>query len=99
MSTRGDNQSEDIESAHLGHVFLYRVVGPDEVRRELLLDFDPEYVESSWLALGDADGITDIVLATGEGNRELRGTSGVLRLWISRPPAPTRPFVPSVATR
>lgn len=83
VSTRGDNLSEGIDSDHLGHVFAYRVVGPDDIRRDQLLDFDPRYVESSWLAVGDADGdgITDLVLATGKGDREYRGASWVLRLW------------------
>jgi hypothetical protein len=83
VSTRGDAESEGIDSDRLGHVYAYRVLPTGDVRRDLIIDFDERYVESSWLAMGDADndGHPDLVLATGKGNREEPGLSWVLRLW------------------
>jgi len=83
VSTRGDGRSEDIESRKFGHVFAYRIAGDGNVRRDLLVDFDPAYAESSWLDIGDVDGdgVVDLVLATGRGDRLNDGVSWVMRLW------------------
>ena len=80
LSTRGDNQSEKITSKHLGHVFLYKVNEDGTIGRELLVDFNDAYAESSWLAVGDADndGRNELVLATGKGDRTKAGSSYVL---------------------
>lgn len=82
VSTRGDNVSEFITSEHLGHVFRYEIQQDGTVTRELIADFNADYAESSWLAVGDADndGIDDLVLATGKGDRTLPGISYVLLL-------------------
>jgi hypothetical protein len=82
VSTRGDNFSENVASAHLGRVYLFRARPDAPVERELLVDFDDRLAESSWLAVGDADGDgrVDLVLATGKGDRRLPGTSWVVAL-------------------
>ncbi|MCC6699728.1 MAG: VCBS repeat-containing protein [Candidatus Hydrogenedentes bacterium] len=82
VSTRGDNMSELIASQHLGHVFRYTVDANGAVARELLANLDDRYAESSWLAVGDADndGLNEVVLATGKGDRTLPGTSYVVML-------------------
>ncbi|NLV46460.1 MAG: hypothetical protein GXY07_18410 [Candidatus Hydrogenedentes bacterium] len=82
VSTRGDHASEFITSEHLGHVFRYEIQQNGAVTRELVADFNADYAESSWLAVGDADndGIDDLVLATGKGDRTLPGVSYVIVL-------------------
>ncbi|MCC6491113.1 MAG: VCBS repeat-containing protein [Candidatus Hydrogenedentes bacterium] len=82
VSTRGDNMSELIGSQHLGHVFRYTVGASGAVTRELLANFNEQYAESSWLAVGDADndGRNEVVLATGKGDRTQPGTSYVVLL-------------------
>ena len=77
VSTRGDNASENIQSYHLGHVFMYKV--EEQISKELLVDFDDNYAESSWLDVGDADndGKNEIALATGKGDRTNEGTSHI----------------------
>jgi hypothetical protein len=79
VSTRGDNQSENITSDHLGHVFMYSIEA-GEVRRELIVDLDDAFAESSWVDVGDADndGLNEIVLATGKGDRTKKGKSYIL---------------------
>jgi hypothetical protein len=79
VSTRGDNQSENITSDHLGHVFVFTVDG-GEVSRELIVDLKDAHAESSWIDVGDADndGRNEIVLATGKGDRTKPGKSYVL---------------------
>lgn len=81
VSTRGEEQSEHIESRHLGHVFLLEIVDGEPVRT-LLADLHEGKAESSRLAVGDADndGKNEIVLATGKGDRRKPGTSYVLLL-------------------
>jgi hypothetical protein len=54
------------------------VTANGQVRRELLLDFNQDLVESSWLAVGDGDGRPELVLATGWGESTLPGISWVL---------------------
>ena len=80
LSTRGDNVSEFITSDHHGYVFMFKVDNKGAVSRELLVDLNEKYAESSWLAVGDADndGQNEIVLATGKGDRTLPGTSYVV---------------------
>lgn len=77
VSTRGDNVSEFITSGHLGHVFVYKVQSGGAIQRELLVNFDPQYAESSWLAVADADndGRNEVILATGKGDRTQPGVS------------------------
>ncbi len=79
VSTRGDNLSEFIESEHLGHLFMWSV-NKNEIERELLLNFHEGVASSSWIAVGDADndGLNEIILTTGEGDRTKKGTSYVL---------------------
>lgn len=81
LSTRGDNQSENIGSQHLGRVYEYRIV-QGKPERTQLLDFNETYAESVWLETGDADndGHNEIVLATGKGNRTEPGVSYVVLL-------------------
>ena len=83
VSTRGDNQSENITSEHLGHVFMYSIEA-GEVRSELIVDLDEAFAESSWVDVGDADndGKNEVVLATGKGDRTKPGKSYVLLLEI-----------------
>ena len=80
LSTRGDNMSEDITSQHFGYVFMYKVVNNGKIHKKLLVDLKEEKAESSWLAVGDADndGINEIVLATGKGDRTKDGTSYIV---------------------
>ncbi|MEA3461853.1 MAG: VCBS repeat-containing protein [Bacteroidota bacterium] len=80
LSTRGDNISEFITSDHLGYVLMFKVDNHGAVNRELLVDLNEKYAESSWLAVGDADndGKNEIVLATGKGDRTLPGISHVI---------------------
>jgi len=79
VSTRGDNQSEDIESDHLGHIFMYSI-DSGKIESELIVDLNEKYAESSWIDVGDADndGKNEIVLATGKGDRTKPGKSYVL---------------------
>ena len=46
------------------------------------MDFSEEHVESSWPAVGDVDGdgLNEIILATGSGDRRLPGRSWLLLL-------------------
>jgi len=80
ISTRGDDQSEKITSKHLGYVFLYKIDAMGKIHKTLLVDFNKDKAESSWLAVGDADndGRNEIVLATGKGDRTKRGISYVV---------------------
>lgn len=77
LSTRGDNHSEKIGSKHLGHVLLYKIDENGEIHKTLLVDFNEDKAESSWLAVGDADndGKNEIILATGRGDRTKPGIS------------------------
>ncbi len=77
LSTRGDNMSEYINSKHLGYVFLYKIKNNGKIQKTLLVDFNQDKAESSWLAVGDADndGKNEIILATGKGDRTKPGTS------------------------
>jgi hypothetical protein len=79
VSTRGDNMSENIKSEHLGHVFMWSV-NDEGVTRELLVNLEPYYAGSSWLAVGDADndGKNEIIMATGKGDRTQKGASYAL---------------------
>ena len=80
VSTRGDNLSERITSDHYGYVVMYKIVSPNQIQRTVLVDFNVEWVESSWLAVGDADndGENEIVLATGKGDRTKPGISYIV---------------------
>jgi len=80
VSTRGDELSEGITSSHLGHVFMFKVADSGTIKRTLLVDFNAEKAESSWVAVGDADndGQNEIVLATGKGDRKKPGVSYVI---------------------
>ena len=82
LSTRGDGSTEGIASNHLGHVYSYQVTATGQVRREQIVDFNQDLVESSWLAVGDADGEgkPELVLATGKGDVTEPGISWVLAL-------------------
>ena len=79
VSTRGDNLSEFIDSEHLGHVFMWSV-GDGVIERELLVNLHEGIASSSWIDVGDADndGLHEIILATGEGDRTLKGKSYVV---------------------
>lgn len=79
VSTRGDNLSEFIESEHMGHLFMWSI-GNNEIDRELLLNFHKGVASSSWIDVGDADndGLNEIILATGEGDRTLKGKSYIV---------------------
>ncbi len=81
VSTRGDNLSEFIESEHLGHLFMW-TVKDGGIDRELLLNFHQDVAGSSWIDVGDADndGLNEIILATGEGDRTLKGRSYVVMI-------------------
>ncbi len=83
VSTRGDGESEGIPSTHAGQVYALRVTPEGEIRRDLVIDFDPDFAESSWLELGDLDhdGHPDLIVTTGRGNRQDAGWSFVARLW------------------
>jgi hypothetical protein len=82
VSTRGDEMSERITSKHYGHVFMYQVGTSHNINKTLLVDFNDQHVESSWVAVGDADndGKNEVVLATGRGDRTKAGTSFVVLL-------------------
>jgi hypothetical protein len=82
VSTRGDEMSERITSKHFGHVFMYQVDASHNISKTLLVDFNDQYVESSWVAVGDADndGKNEVVLATGKGDRTKAGKSFVVLL-------------------
>ena len=82
VSTRGDNLSEKIESKHLGFVFLYSVQPGGVISKDLIVDLNEKYAESSWIDAGDADndGKNEIVLATGKGDRTKPGNSYVIIL-------------------
>jgi hypothetical protein len=82
VTTRGDGGSEGITSERLGHVYRYDVYPEGGTRKELLVDFSEEHVESSWPAVGDVDGDgrNEIILATGSGDRRLPGRSWLLLL-------------------
>ena len=82
LSTRGDNMSEFINSQHLGYVFQYNIDSNKEIHKTLLVDFNEEKIESSWLAVGDADndGENEIILATGKGDRTKKGTSYIISI-------------------
>jgi hypothetical protein len=81
VSTRGDNLSERIQSEHLGHVFIW-TIDESGIHRELIVNLKEGQASSSWIAVGDADndGQNEIILATGEGDRTLMGTSYVLKI-------------------
>lgn len=80
VSTRGDNLSEKIKSQHYGYVFMFKIDQSGQIHRQLLLDFDEQLAESSWLAVGDADNDNknEIILATGKGDRTQPGKSFVV---------------------
>ena len=82
ISTRGDGSTEGVDSRHLGHVYMYQLTADGEVRRGQVVDFDERLVQSSWLAVGDADGDgrPELVLATGKGDIRKPGVSWVLAL-------------------
>lgn len=82
ISTRGDNLSEKIMSQHNGYVFMFKIDPYGKIHRELLLDFEEQFAESSWLAVGDADNDikNEIILATGKGDRTKPGSSFVILL-------------------
>jgi 6-phosphogluconolactonase (cycloisomerase 2 family) len=82
VSTRGDNQSENITSRHLGYVFMYKINDYGKITKTLLVDFNDDKAESSWLDVGDADndGKNEIILATGKGDRTKKGTSYIVLL-------------------
>ncbi len=82
LSTRGDNLSEEIASQHLGHVYLYKIDDHGKIHKTLVVDFNEEKAESSWLEVGDADndGKNEIVLATGKGDRTKKGISYVVMI-------------------
>ena len=82
ISTRGDGSTEGVSSSHLGHVYMYQLTADGEVRRGQVVDFDQRLVQSSWLAVGDADGDgrPELVLATGKGDIRKPGVSWVLAL-------------------
>jgi len=82
ISTRGDNVSEFITSDHLGRAYIYRVGADGKSTRETLADFREQDAESSWLAVGDADndGMNEVVLATGKGDRTKPGVSYIVLL-------------------
>ncbi len=84
ISTRGSD-SEGVDTTGVAHVYAYEVLPTGDVRRDTVIDFDNRFVESSWIAIGDADddGRPDLVLATGLGDRTAPGVSWVLRLWRS----------------
>ncbi|MBN1419368.1 MAG: VCBS repeat-containing protein [Planctomycetes bacterium] len=77
VSTRGESQWG---GGGLGRVFLYEVLPGRMVRGKVLLDFHPGKAESSWIAVGDADGDgkNEVVIATGAGDREKPGRSHVV---------------------
>ncbi|MCK4854932.1 MAG: VCBS repeat-containing protein, partial [Bacteroidales bacterium] len=79
VSTRGDNLSERIKSEHLGHLFMWTVSNKG-IDRELLVNLHEGIAGSSWIAVGDADndGLNEIILATGQGDRTQKGISYVL---------------------
>ena len=82
ISTRGDNASEHITSRHLGHVFMFSATASGAVQKTLLVDFNENYAESSWLAVGDADNDNhnEIILATGKGDRTKPGVSYIVMI-------------------
>ena len=82
VSTRGDNQSENITSRHLGYVFMYKINDSGKITKTLLVDFNEDKAESSWLDVGDADndGKNEIILATGKGDRTKKGRSYIVLL-------------------
>ena len=82
ISTRGDGSTEGVRSRHLAHVYVYQLTSDGEVRRGQVVDFDDRLVQSSWLAVGDADGDgrAELVLATGKGDIRKPGVSWVLAL-------------------
>jgi hypothetical protein len=82
ISTRGDGSTEGVRSRHLGHVYVYELTSNGEVRRGQVVDFDDRLVQSSWLAVGDADGDgrKELVVATGKGDIRKPGVSWVLAL-------------------
>lgn len=53
-----------------GHVYLYKVVSPNDIKKELILGFNKDEVRGSTLVIGDADndGKNEIVLGTGKGD-------------------------------
>ena len=59
---------------------MFKVDPTGKIQKELLIDFNKEAAESSWLAVGDADndGKNEIVLATGKGDRTQSGVSFVV---------------------
>lgn len=79
VSTRGDNLSERIESKHMGHLFMWSVSNKC-IDRELLVNLHQGIAGSSWIDVGDADndGLNEIILATGQGDRTQKGISYVL---------------------
>ena len=54
----------------------------NEIERELLLNFHEGVASSSWIDVGDADndGLNEIILATGAGDRTLKGRSYVVMI-------------------
>lgn len=83
ISTLGNTTLEkNYTSRHLGHVFMYKVVSEKEIKETLIVNFSKDAAWSSWLAIGDADndGNNEIILTTGKGARNSKGTSYVLLL-------------------
>jgi len=95
VSTRGDGESEGIESRKLGHILLYEV-DEGRVERTLLVDLDGRFAGSSWIAVGDCDddGSNELVLATGKGDRRKPGNSYVAVVRRSQDDAATTTGAP-----
>lgn len=78
VTTRGDYLSKE----KMGHIFMFEVLPDGSVDKTLLVDFNYGKGDSLWPAVGDADndGLNEIIIATGVGNRGLPGTSHLILL-------------------
>jgi hypothetical protein len=61
---------------------MYKIADNGKINKTLLVDFNEDKAESSWLDVGDADndGKNEIILATGKGDRTKKGTSYIVLL-------------------
>ncbi|MBN1395856.1 MAG: VCBS repeat-containing protein [Pirellulales bacterium] len=92
VATRAEplSGSTDPMSPLPGSAYMFRVGADGSIKRTMLARFDKDAAQSCWPVVGDADndGLNELVLATGQGDRSRPGTSYVIMVEVSQPSKP-----------